>query len=180
MADLQQRITTLSEQKQQFCREFLIDLNAVAAGSRAGIAKGGSGALMTDPLIQAEITRLQDERAIRTQVTADRVLQEIARVAFARVPDVVNVEADSVSVTDFKDIDEDAKAAIASVRESLLGDNKGSEIEVKFHDKLKALELAARHLNMFQAENLAKGNSVNMQIRLRPDQGDAVEVVSEQ
>lgn len=41
--------------------------------------------------VQEEIQRLQQERLIRTQITADKVLQELAAVAFTRVPEIMTV-----------------------------------------------------------------------------------------
>ena len=66
--------------------EYLIDLNATQAAIRAGYGANRADALghenLRKPEIAFAIAEAQKSRGVRTEVTADRALQEIARLAF--------------------------------------------------------------------------------------------------
>lgn len=71
----------LTEKRERFCREILIDDNAAAAAKRAGYstrsAKERAYQLMQTPEVQARIAELRAERAARTAITADYVLARL-------------------------------------------------------------------------------------------------------
>ena len=83
----------------------------------------------------------------RTGVTADRVVRELARDAFANSQDVVNYDDATIKGAAARD----DTAAVASVRVKTIPTKDGEDVEreVRMHDKLKALELLGRHLGMF-------------------------------
>ena len=78
----------------------------------------------------------------------DRVIQELARIAFVNPQDVINPEDASVR----EDATEDDLACIQSVKVKTMDGAKGTsmEREVKLNDKMKALELLGKHLGMFK------------------------------
>ena len=71
-----------------FVQEYLIDLNATQAAIRAGYSANGAdvqGArLLANARISVAIHEAMAERSKRTEITADRVLSEYARIAFAK------------------------------------------------------------------------------------------------
>lgn len=80
----------LTEKQKRFCEEYLIDLNATQAYIRAGYsakkkdtARVESSKLLTKPNIQNYISELQKFQSERTGITADNVLKELQKVAFA-------------------------------------------------------------------------------------------------
>lgn len=80
----------LTEKQKRFCEEYLIDLNATQAYIRAGYsakkkdtARVESSKLLTKPNIQNYISELQKFQSERTGITADNVLKELEKVAFA-------------------------------------------------------------------------------------------------
>ncbi len=82
----------LTEKQKPFVEEYLVDLNAAAAYRRAGykvskeaIAKLEGHRLLTKPLIIAAVSAAQGKRSQRTQITADQVLAELARIGFSRM-----------------------------------------------------------------------------------------------
>ncbi len=87
--------------------------------------------------------RMQD-RQKRTEITQDRVLEELAAIAFARATDYAEVKQDRVIIKDTADLTENQIKAIAGIKEGKFG------IELKLNDKEKALELLGRHLGMFK------------------------------
>jgi len=77
-------------------------------------------------------------------VTQDKVVNELANIAFADISSFLKVENNQVEVFDTDSIQHEMLAAIAEIKEGNYG------ISIKLHDKLKALELLGRHLGMFK------------------------------
>ncbi len=102
-------MTKLTAKQQRFVEEYLIDLNATQAAIRAGYspktAYSIENELLNKPEIRARIDITLAERSKRTGVNADRVIQELARIAFVNPTEVVNAEdatlKDGVSVSSF-------------------------------------------------------------------------------
>jgi phage terminase small subunit len=132
---------------EQFCQEWLIDLNQKQAYIRTGYspknAESGASALCANPKVRARMDELLAERSKRTGVTADRVVRELARLAFADITDVVDTDNAVVK----PGANKDDRATIASVKVKSGADY--TEREVKLHDKNKALEMLGKHLGMF-------------------------------
>ena len=145
----------LTAKQEMFVQEYLIDLNATQAAIRAGYsphtAKDIGCENLSKPNIRACIDKALAERSRRTGINADRVLRELARIGFLKPTEAVNMK--EVTVKD--DISDDDAAAIAFVRVKTIptADGEGIEREVKFADKIKALELLGKHLRMF-TENI--------------------------
>ena len=77
----------LTEKQKRFCEEYLVDLNATQAAVRAGYAEKNAGKIGHELLEKtriseylSELMKLQSER---TGITADNVLKELEKVAFA-------------------------------------------------------------------------------------------------
>lgn len=91
-------ITTqeLTDRQARFCEEYLIDLNATQAAIRAGYSEktaNEQGArLLANVSVQEKIAELKAERAKRTEMTQDSVIQELAAVAHAEVKGVRAVD----------------------------------------------------------------------------------------
>lgn len=77
----------IEPKQKRFCEEYLVDLNATQAAIRAKYTKRSAYSMGYENLqkqeIQKYINRLTLWRSLRTQVTADRVLEELAKIAFA-------------------------------------------------------------------------------------------------
>lgn len=138
----------MTDKQARFCEEYMIDLNATQAAIRAGYsprtANKQAGRLLVNVGIQNRIAQLQAEQSRRTGVTADRVVRELARIAFANAGDLIDPETASVKL----DASRDDLAAIQSVKVKSFGED-GLEHEVKLADKLRALDLLGRHLGMY-------------------------------
>ncbi len=151
--------------QKRFCEEYLIDLNATQAAIRAGYSPKTAYSIGSDllkvPEVRAHIEKAQADRSKRTGVNADRVIRELARVAFLNAPDVV----DFSNATVLDEASSEDTAAIASVKVKTIPTENGAgvEREIKFADKLKALELLGKHLNMF-TDNLKISGDMGVQI----------------
>lgn len=139
----------MTQKQKRFIEEYLIDLNATQAAIRAGYspdtAKSIGSENLTKPDIQARIARAMAERSRRTGVNADRVVMELAKIAFVNANDVIDPDTATVRA----DALPEDTAAIQSVKVKTFGED-GLEREIKMADKLKALELLGRHLGMFK------------------------------
>ena len=140
----------LTDKQQAFVHEYLIDLNATQAAIRAGYsvktAQEQASRLLSNVMVQQAIAERMAERSRRTGVNQDRVVLELAKIAFVNMTDVVDSNGR---------IKEGASADDLSCIESIKykeSDNEfgGSvEREVKIASKLKALELLGKHLGMW-------------------------------
>ncbi len=145
----------MTDKQKRFCEEYLIDLNATQAAIRAGYspktANEQGSRLLANVSIRTHIDKAIAARSARTGVNADRVVRELARLAFVNPTEIVDPDTARVRET----ATDDDKAAISAVKVKMSsGENSDSiEREVCFADKLKALELLGRHLNMF-SDNL--------------------------
>ena len=78
----------LNTKQKRFCEEILVDNNATQAAIRAGYSQRSASSIgnenLKKPKIQKYISELKEARKLRTQVTADRILQELATMAFAK------------------------------------------------------------------------------------------------
>ena len=138
----------MTDKQKRFCEEYMIDLNATQAAIRAGYspktAQQTSHENLLKPVIQNYISQLQAKQSRRTGVSADRVVRELARIAFVNAGDLIDPETASVKL----DASRDDLAAVQSVKVKTFGED-GLEHEVKLADKLKALDLLGRHLGLF-------------------------------
>ena len=78
----------LTPKQKRFCEEILVDDNATQAAIRTGYSPRSAYSIghenLKKPKIQRYISRLRKARNLRTQVTADRILQELAKIGFAK------------------------------------------------------------------------------------------------
>ena len=138
----------LTEKQQRFVEEYLIDLNATQAAIRAGYsaktADQQGSRMLANVKVQQAISVAMAERSKRTGINQDRVVLELARIAFVKMTDLVD------SHGRIKDNATDL-ACIESVKYKQSESETGSSVEreVKISPKLKALELLGKHLGMW-------------------------------
>lgn len=141
----------MTDQQRIFCEEYLIDLNAyqaaLRAGYRAATARRASEWIQSEhpskPQLRALIDAELAQRSKRTGINADRVLLELARIAFADPLEIFDPRTGKLR----EEITRDDRAAIAGYRKKE-GDD-WVEREVKLADKTRALELLGKHLGMW-------------------------------
>ena len=141
----------LTEKQRRFVDEYLIDLNATQAAIRAGYsvktAREQASQNLTKLNIQQAISEKMAERSKRTGVNQDRIVLELAKIAFVNAADVI----DSYDATIKAGATADDTAAIQSVKVKVIPtkEGEGVEREIRLNDKLKALELLGKHLGMW-------------------------------
>lgn len=141
---------SLTVKQQRFADEWLIDMNGTAAAIRAGYspksAEVTASKLLRNTKVRAYIDQRMAEHSRRTGVTQERIIRELARIAFLDPTQIVNM--DTAELLD--DAAADDRAAIASVKvKSMSGDVEMIEREIRFADKIKALELLGKRFGMW-------------------------------
>lgn len=140
----------MTKKQKRFVEEYLIDLNATQAAIRAGYSPDTAGAIgaenLKKPEIKSRIDKAMAERSKRTGINQDRVLQELARIGFARITDAIDPNTAKIR----KDASEDDLACIQSIK--IKPNEFGTEREVKMYDKRAALVDLGKHLGLFSSE----------------------------
>lgn len=161
---------TMTPRQRRFVDEYLIDLCATQAAIRAGYsartAEQIGHRLLRNVQVAEAIAAAQAERSKRTGIAQDRVLLELARVAFF---DIRRLFQEDGSLKAVCELDHDSAAALSGIetvedfsdaaseepeeqphggalkrRRALVGYVK----KVKLWDKTAALALSMRHLGM--------------------------------
>lgn len=147
-------IRKLTPKQTAFIAEYLVDLNATQAAIRAGYSERTAyriGAeLLQKTSVAKAIAAAKAKRAQRVEISADRVLSELAKIAFADPRDLMKWGEGGVTLRDSAELTEEQAASVAEVSETTTKD--GGSIRLKKYDKLKALELLGKHLGMFEAD----------------------------
>ncbi|MBY0527328.1 MAG: terminase small subunit [Gemmataceae bacterium] len=145
----------LTPKQQRFVDEYLIDLNATAAYKRAGyqartdnVAASSASELLRNPKVAAAIAAGKAARAQRTAVTADAVVQELARLAFSRMRTFVRWGPDGVTLNASDTLSEDADACVAEVSQTTT--QSGGTVRFKLHKKEQALRMLGQHTGLFK------------------------------
>lgn len=142
----------LTDKQKRFVDEYQVDLNATAAAKRAGYSEKTAYSmgqrLLKKVEIQAAIQKRQAKLRGKLEITQERVLEELAAIAFANGTDFATITHNGlVRLTPTDEVPEEKKKAVASIKEGRYG------TEIKLHDKVWALELLGKHLGVFDANN---------------------------
>lgn len=172
----------LTDKQIIFANEYLIDLNATRAYKAAypGIKKeetinAAASRLLRNVKVKEYIDKRIKDREIRTEITQDKVLQELAMIAFSNGTDFAKVIDRPITMNGVPVLDEDGnirtyrdveleltdnlpvnkKKSIATIKQTKYG------IAIESCDKVKALELLGKHLGMFKEKVEVTGNISN-------------------
>jgi len=117
----------------------------------ASTARVSGARLLTNPVIAAMIAEKQAALADRLEISAERVLQEYAAIAFADIGDVAHDDGAAKSLASMRRSQRVAIAEIASTEHGR---------RVRMHDKRAALADLAKHLGLFEKDNEQRGTRV--------------------
>jgi len=147
-------VRKLTPKRKRFVDEYLVDLNATRAAIRAGYSRKTAAVIATKmlrfPNVAAAIKHRIGAREQRTEITQDRVLKELARIAFFDIRKLYDEDGSLKRPTDLSD---EAAAVLAGVDVVEMADGAKSHVpmytkKAKVFDKTTALTLAMRHLGM--------------------------------
>lgn len=148
---------TLTDKALMFVEEYLVDFNQTQAAIRAGYSKSTAMALghslIKKPAIAEEIRKRMIARMKRVEIEQDRVLVELARLAFFDVRKLFNADGSPKSLSE---LDDETAAVIAGLEVTEIYEGSGEDRRFVGHvkryklaDKNAALVSAMRHLGMF-------------------------------
>jgi len=156
--------SVLSQKQEKFWREYLIDRNATQAAIRAGYSKKTAHSqgprLLENVEIIKRINDLFEKENKEITNRRHKVLRELEYIAFGRPDQIFSIENNKIKFKDFSEMEESAKACLANINESYY-DGELSSRNVKFHDKIKALELLLKYTQEIESNIL--GSSENEQ-----------------
>ena len=132
--------------QEEYCRYYVISLKQTESAVKAKYAKGTAGMqachLMKKSCIQERIKFLQKKEAKALNITHSRVIQEMARIAFFDVRQILDSEG---RYRDINELKLDESAVISSIE---FGERKGKDgvekqvyiKDIKFYDKILMLK----------------------------------------
>jgi phage terminase small subunit len=153
----------LSPKERLFVEDYLVDLNATRAAINAGYSPRSAEVtghrMLRKAKVREAVREAMAERILRTRVDQDRVIRELARVAFANVTDFANWDDDGLNFIPASQLDPGIAAAVKTVRDCrqpgqvVLPNGDSIVVDhttrlIVMHDKIRALELLARHVGI--------------------------------
>ena len=153
-----------SQKEIRFCEEYLVDFNATQAAIRAGYSKRTASVIASKMLRKAKVKRYIETRTKAVQqkldISQEMIMGELATIGFSRITNYLSIRemekrrkvrgkmktttVTVLSIFPTDKIKEEHIPAIAAIKKTKEG------IELKLHDKVKALELMGRHSGMFK------------------------------
>lgn len=143
--------------QQRFIEEYLIDLKGTQAAFRAGYGsmrgcRQRSYELLRKPQIAAAIS---EALAKGPGITRARIIDELARIAFAQPKDYYKWGPEGVTLKNSDELSDEQAAAVSGVYQIIT--SEGGTIRIKLHDKVGALEKLGRALGMFKDQHEHSG-----------------------
>lgn len=102
---------------------------------------------------EAKVYAVTERFMERYAISQERVLHELARIAFSTQTDLVSWDSiNGITVKDSADLSEDVKSSIIEVSETESKDGT-KKVKVKMADKRAALETLAKHLGILNEKD---------------------------
>jgi phage terminase small subunit len=142
----------LTQRQRRFVEHYTILGNASEAARRAGYSeatvKSAGSRLARSPAIVKALDEANAARAQRTRIDGDRVLEEVARLGFVDLADLLDWSGGEIALKPPREIAPADRAALAQI--TLTTGKDGARLKVKLFDKLRALEILAKHLGLLK------------------------------
>jgi len=144
----------MTPKQERFVAEYLKDLNATQAAIRAGYATASARQIaaenLSKPDIEAAVAAGKAQQLAACGLSAERVLEELRRIAFSDLRRLFTPDGDLRSVCELSD---EEAATLASVeviiKNAAAGDGQTDTIhKIRAWDKVRGLELLAKHFGL--------------------------------
>lgn len=169
----------MTDKQRIFCDEYLKDFNATRAYKEAypsckkdETASAASSRMLRNVNIQSYIKEKKEQLKSKMEISQERVLKEMARIAFGDIRKLYN---ESGGLKNIQDLDDDTAAIITSIESIEEFDGYGQDREqigyakkVKTADKTKALDMLGKYFGMFKERvevNQDKPFEVNVNVK---------------
>ena len=122
---------------------------AITAGYSAKSARVTGPQLLLHPAIKDELARMAHAITSRMELSAERTLREIARIAYADARSLYDADGKIKPMSEWS---EDIAAAVASVESAEINGGAAMAHKIKLWDKSAALEKAMKYLDLYRPE----------------------------
>ena len=154
----------LTEKQRRVVVSYLNGATKTQACIDAGYSDRSSFRVFTNPEVIKEIKRRQHSMSTKSGVTADWIIERLKLIAGADLADLLIINDDGTGYPDLNKLTPGLKAALSGFESDSFGDV--TKIKVKLSDKLRALEMLARHLGMFN-DKLELAGELSLEDRLQ-------------
>jgi len=141
----------LSDKQVKFIEYYLLLGNATKAAIKAGYAKGTASSQgsqqINKAIVFAEIEKRRRANLRKLSLKSEDIVKELIKIGFSDPTDVMEWKDNVLVLKDSKDLPDFVKPAIKSIKQTMT--KSGPVIELRFHDKLKALELLGRNFGIW-------------------------------
>lgn len=137
-----------------FVREYVKDLDSLAAAHRAGVP-GQHGRMLKNTVVVAALRKALEKPIEKYEISGERVLTELAKIGFANLGDFFEVGEDGAPRLNFKKLSRDDTAALAEVTVDEYVEGSGEsarpvkKVKFKLADKQAALVNLGKNLGLF-------------------------------
>ena len=147
-----------------YCRLQHITNAAIEAGVNPKTAGVQGSKWLANPRIKAEVDRRLRLRLDRYDVAPDKIIREMALLAFSSLDDFIAFTQDNQAIIDFEGITRDQMAGLTElVSEELRsrdGSTAGMRTKIRLADKRAALMDLAKLINMLQPDRVVHGGAI--------------------
>ncbi len=153
----------LTPKQEAFCLAYVETNNASEAYRRVydasrmkdGVIRVKACEVLAHEGVEARIAELRKGAMQRHEVTVDRIVGEMAKLAFANMLDYIQIQADGTAYVDFSKLTREQAAAIGEIVTEEYTEGRGEDarpvkrVKFKLLDKRGALVDLGKHLGMF-------------------------------
>ena len=161
-------MAVLTDKQERFCQEHIIDLSkrkaAIRAGYRENTAAEQASRLLTYVKIKERISELMEKRAEAVDITQQEVLLELKNFFYSDI-----TEAIELSPSEVKELPAELRRMVSGFKHTTrkIAGSDGDAglveevIEIKFYDKLRALDMINRHIGLYEKDNKQSAPTFN-------------------
>lgn len=151
------RTKKISDKEEKFIEKYVETLNGTESylyaypKAKPSSAKSGATRMLSNDFIKVEIEKRVAKRTAKNEITVDRILQELAKIAFSNVGDLFDPKTNAMKKVG--DIDPSTLSAVSGISIDEMGYGKqamGTTKKIKMYDKIRALEKLGHYVGLFK------------------------------
>ena len=154
---------SLTEKQRKLVVSYLNGSTKKQACIDAGYSDQATSRAFEAPAVRKEIERRQHIMSTKSGVTADWIIERLKLIAGADLADMIIIDEFGIGQIDLNKMTPQLRAALSGIETDRLGD--AVKVRLKLSDKLRALEMLARHLGMFN-DKLELAGELSLEERL--------------
>lgn len=144
-----------------FCRRYAAHGNASKAAREAGFSEPWAYWALKQPILLQRITEYRKLHEKKFELSADKVIEELCRIAFGNLQDFIDLDAEGTPHVNLSaDIGTSTMASVKEIEQEVYQEKVGHDqdgpifepvkrTKIKTHDKIKALDLLGRNLRLW-------------------------------